>query len=175
MAHSIIRQESCFNEFAQSTAGAKGLMQLMSGTAEYTRRKTPGLIPAKYSLFNKSHNLLLGCQHLADLSEIYGHNIILIAAAYNAGRHNLKKWMHNFSNKSIDKQIIFVELIPFKETRNYAQRIAENFGIYKKRCKIKRQLKVFDFWSLNKYKHNTMAIVRLILTVKSNNFEIYLL
>lgn len=128
-AHAIIRQESRFQPDAMSTAGAQGLMQLMPATAARTT-KAHKIKPKK--LTDPKHNVHVGCLHLKELLEKYNGSMILAAAAYNAGSTAVDKWLNQYGDPRhphVDT-IDWVESIPYAETRNYVQRIMENYHCY---------------------------------------------
>ena len=130
---SIIRQESEFDMTAHSHAGAQGLMQLMPYTAKLVSKQ------AKLS-YNKSrlttdpeYNIKLGSHYIAGLILEYDGAYPFAVAAYNAGPKRVKYWKKINKNPQ-KKQINFVdwvELIKFKETRNYVQRVLENYNVYR--------------------------------------------
>ena len=129
--HAIIRQESRFKATALSSAGAMGLMQLMPETAKLTAKKFNLLTG---HLHNEEINLIIGSHHLYDLFQKYNQNIALTAAAYNAGSAAVDRWIQKFGDprhSGVDSHD-WVELIPYAETRNYVQRIYENYEAYKK-------------------------------------------
>lgn len=129
-AHAIIRQESRFRHDEKSTAGALGLMQLMPTTAEQIS-KTHKI--KKRPLTNPQHNVTLGCHHLKDLLKYYNGSHILAAAAYNAGTKPVDEWIQQLGDPRhphVDS-VDWVESIPYFETRNYVQRVMENYHCYK--------------------------------------------
>jgi soluble lytic murein transglycosylase len=128
-SHAIIRQESRFKADAVSSAGALGLMQLMPATADKTVKKHK---LKKGSLTHAATNVSIGTRHLKDLVDRFGGSMILAAAAYNAGVNAVENWLITFGdprNPSVDA-IDWVELIPYFETRNYVQRVLENYYCY---------------------------------------------
>lgn len=129
-AHAIIRQESRFQHDAVSSAGAKGLMQLMPATAALTEKRYK--IKRK-NLTDPQHNVRLGSYHLKDLMDKYRGSIILVAAAYNAGSAAVDRWIEDFGDpRSGQVNVIdWVESIPYAETRNYVQRVLENYHCYR--------------------------------------------
>ncbi|WP_010299267.1 lytic transglycosylase domain-containing protein [Candidatus Odyssella thessalonicensis] len=129
-AHAIIRQESRFQHDAVSSAGAKGLMQLMPATAALTEKRYK--IKRK-NLTDPHHNVRLGSYHLKDLMDKYRGSIILVAAAYNAGSAAVDRWIEDFGDpRSGQVNVIdWVESIPYAETRNYVQRVLENYHCYR--------------------------------------------
>jgi len=129
---SLIRQESNFDTFAKSPVGARGLMQIMPSTAKVEAR----LMKRPLSLYALTHdpntNVEIGSHYLQRLLESYDNHQALALAAYNAGPSNVNKWIKIYGDprtKEIDT-ITWMESIPFKETRNYVQRIMENHYIY---------------------------------------------
>lgn len=135
VVYAIARQESTFNAKAVSHAGARGLLQLMPGTARATAR-TYGLSFDNGRLISDpAYNAQLGAAHLGELIAEYNGSYILTFAAYNAGRGRVREWIEAYGdprNPSVDP-IDWVERIPFSETRNYVQRILENVQVYRAR------------------------------------------
>jgi len=125
--YAVARQESAFAEKARSSAGAMGLMQLMPATARSTARRN-GIKHRKQDLFKAEHNIQLGGYYLNQLLTQYNGNRILAAAAYNAGPHRVDRWVSkNPQDVSYD---IWIETIPFKETRGYVQNVLSFSVIY---------------------------------------------
>jgi len=132
LVHAIIRQESRFKADAISPAGAQGLMQLMPKTAIQTAKKMKARLG---SLCDPSVNVPLGCAHLQELMAYYKGSLILAIAAYNAGRTAVDAWIEKYGDPrepNIDL-IDWIETIPFAETRNYVQRVWENYAYYAQR------------------------------------------
>ncbi len=130
---SIIRQESEFDTSAHSSAGAKGLMQLMTYTARIVAKQAKIPYSKKKLTKNPKYNINLGSFYLAGLLLEYDGSYPFSIAAYNAGPKRVKYW--NKINKNPQKGNIdyvdWIELIKFKETRNYVQRVLENFNVYR--------------------------------------------
>ncbi|MFT4027761.1 MAG: lytic transglycosylase domain-containing protein [Novosphingobium sp.] len=131
MIHAITRQESQFAQNAISHAGARGLMQLMPGTA----REQAGKMGLPYDLgriiSDPTYNITLGDGYFTRLMNIYG-SYPLAVAAYNAGGGNVNKWLRaNGDPRSggVD-WVDWLEKIPLSETRNYVQRVLENAVVY---------------------------------------------
>lgn len=133
--YGVIRQESAFNASVRSYAGAMGLMQLMPATARYVAKKLlkKKRSPKRRDLINPKTNIELGTAYLADVFSRLGENPVLATAAYNAGPHRVKRWLP----KSRLPADIWVELIPFKETRGYVQRVFTYAAIYDHRLNRK--------------------------------------
>jgi len=120
-AMAISRQESAWNPQAQSSANARGLMQLLPSTAKATANNAKLPYAGEADLFKPLNNILLGTAHLAELNAKYPNNRILIASAYNAGAHRVEKWLARANGKlEMDE---FVASIPFYETRGYVQNV----------------------------------------------------
>ena len=133
--YAVARQESRFQVNAVSSAGARGLMQLMPGTAKETAGKI-GLAysPAKLTT-DPLYNTQLGASYLDRQLAAYDGSLLLAAAAYNAGPGNANKWITAFGDprsSEIDP-VVWVELIPFQETRKYVQRVFGNYMVYRAR------------------------------------------
>lgn len=129
----IIRQESMFDRYAISSAGAIGLMQLLPSTASHTARQCAIPHNKAAQLFDPDHNMRLGQAYLLKLIERYDGFIPMAAAAYNAGPGNVDKWVAQMGDPRTDQAewIDWVERIPFYETRNYVQRVWEAYSLYK--------------------------------------------
>ncbi|HIG09850.1 MAG TPA: lytic transglycosylase domain-containing protein [Alphaproteobacteria bacterium] len=128
----IAKQESEFFINAKSPSGALGLVQVMPNTAKITANNI-GIKYDKNKLFNDpDYNLTIGSNYLYSLINNYNGSIVLAIAAYNAGPTNVNKWLKKIGDprkKEID-YVTWIESIPFTETRNYVQRVLENFIIY---------------------------------------------
>ncbi len=135
LIYSIIRQESVFNQYAISTAKAKGLMQLRDGTACDTAKSINIKCNANKLTIDPEHNIKLGSNYLKNLLYQYDDSYLLTIIAYNAGPNKVQKWIDLFGDprdlKNLNKIIDWIELIPYAETRNYAQRVLENVQIYR--------------------------------------------
>ena len=132
LIHSVIRQESQFDPKAGSHAGAQGLMQLMPYTA---KRVSQGL-NLEYSKSKLTedpyYNVILGSAYLDTLLSNLDGSYILTLAAYNAGESRVAAWIKKYGDPRKDDidAVDWIELIPFKETRNYVQRVLENVQVY---------------------------------------------
>ena len=125
-ALSITRKESAFNPLAQSGVGARGLMQLMPRTAKETANYIQQRYSGKRDLYEPATNISLGTAYLAKMRDRFGSRIYA-TAAYNAGPHRVKRWLQDRGNLPLD---IWIELIPFKETRKYVQTVLEYGVVY---------------------------------------------
>lgn len=130
---SIIRQESSFSPHAVSSAGARGLMQIMPATAKQIARKKRKSFSVQKLNSNPDFNVELGSTYFAELLKRFKGSYILAIAAYNAGPTNVNKWLKSIGNPQEDiDPIDWIERIPFGETRNYVQRVLENLHIYRR-------------------------------------------
>ena len=123
--YAMMRQESAFMPDAISPVGARGLMQLMPATAKSVARKLKQRYPSKYELLQPEKNILLGTTYLKEVYQRF-ENPVLAIAAYNAGPHRVKRWLPE-DNMPAD---IWIELVPFKETRNYLKNVLAYTVIY---------------------------------------------
>ena len=128
--YGVARQESAFAPRAQSPAGALGLMQLMPATAAATARNANEPIPLAAALFDPVTNVHIASRHLAELLERYDGNRVLVAAAYNAGSHRVDRWLRDRPARPAD---IWIETIPFSETRDYVKNVLAFAYIYGQR------------------------------------------
>jgi soluble lytic murein transglycosylase len=132
MVHAITRQESQFSQNAVSHAGARGLMQLMPGTAREQAGKIGLSYDASALMSDPMYNLRLGDGYFARMMDYFGGSYPLAVAAYNAGPGNVNKWLRSNGDPrtgSVD-WIDWIERIPLSETRNYVQRVLENAVVY---------------------------------------------
>ena len=130
---SIIRQESEFDLSANSHAGAKGLMQLMPYTAKLVAKQAKLPYSKSRLTTDPEYNINLGSHYIAGLILEYDGAYPFAIAAYNAGPKRVRYWKKINKNPQ-KKQINYVdwiELIKFKETRNYVQRVLENYNVYR--------------------------------------------
>lgn len=116
----ITRRESAYNPVALSPAGARGLMQLMPGTATQVSRQLGLNDPGPYGVLEPELNIRLGSTYLRDKLNRYQGNRLAATAAYNAGPGRVDQWLGTHSMESFD---LFVESIPFRETRDYVQAV----------------------------------------------------
>jgi soluble lytic murein transglycosylase len=131
----VIRQESAFDVAAVSSAGARGLMQLLPGTAKGVAKQAGVKFTQKRLTTDSHYNITLGRAYLDDLLSRFGGSYVLAAAAYNAGPNRVRDWIATYGDprqRSTDV-IDWIESIPFDETRNYVMRIIENTQVYRAR------------------------------------------
>lgn len=126
----FVRQESGFNPDATSPSGARGLMQLLPSTASFISRSTGQGRTGKSSLYEPETNLMLGQRYLEHLLEdpAINGNLLKMVAAYNSGPGNLAKWEKRIDDK--DDPLLFMESMPYAETRMFVERVLTNFWMY---------------------------------------------
>lgn len=135
LLYALSRQESEFNPGARSPVGARGLMQIMPGTARAIARQHKVRYRRADLTRNPSYNVMLGAAHLGDLLADYNGSYILTLVAYNAGPGRVRDWTEEFGDprdKAADP-IDWVERIPFTETRNYVKKILTGVQIFRSR------------------------------------------
>jgi soluble lytic murein transglycosylase len=131
----MVRQESAFDTGARSSAGARGLMQLLPATAKWTARELK--LGYSYDRLNSDpeYNLLLGQTYMQDLLDEFDGSYVLALVAYNAGPARARRWVRDngdLRDEQVDA-VDWIELIPFAETRNFIQRAMENLQVYRVR------------------------------------------
>ncbi|MCS7215543.1 MAG: transglycosylase SLT domain-containing protein [Thermodesulfovibrio sp.] len=122
----VMREESRFDLFARSPAGALGLMQLMPETAKREGKKIGVAFKNDSELFEVEKNILIGSFYLKKLIDEFGNKVIAIAA-YNAGEKAVSSWLKENSYGDIDE---FIEDIPFSETKGYVQKVLTSYFEY---------------------------------------------
>ena len=145
--YAIARRESAFAIDARSVANARGLMQLLPNTAQYLRKRAV----SNTQLTDPANNIALGGEYLAYLSSKVSDNIVLRTAAYNAGWRNVQQWL---PDKAMPMDH-WIELIPFKETREYVKAVIAYERIYAEQ--LQRQPATFP-------KHASQFVSSAILT-----------
>ena len=133
VVYAIARQESEFDPRSVSSAGAKGLMQLIASTARQTAAKVGVGFDDTRLLSDAAYNAQIGAAHLGQLLAQQQGSYILTFAAYNAGSGRVKEWIQTYGDprKPGVDPVDWIERIPFTETRNYVQRVYENMQIYR--------------------------------------------
>ncbi|MGV2182641.1 lytic transglycosylase domain-containing protein [Rhizobium rhizogenes] len=143
LAYAIARQESAFNPAAVSSANARGLLQLLPKTAKAVAGRH-GLAYSDAKLTQDAgYNATLGAHYLGEQIDAFGGSYILTFIAYNAGPNKVPEWISRYGDprgKSIDDVVDWIERIPFPETRNYVQRVMENYQVYKARLGQKTEI-----------------------------------
>ena len=143
----VIRQESEFDQRANSYAGARGLMQLMTYTAKLVAKQAKLPYVKSRLKSDPEYNVKLGSFYLAGLLEEYEGSYPFALAAYNAGPKRVKYWrkINGDPQKGKIDYVNWVELIKFKETRNYVQRVLENINVYRYILSGK-PIKIYNFF-----------------------------
>lgn len=130
----ITRQESGFDPLVRSPVGARGMMQLMPGTAQAVARRI-GVGYSPSAMDDAGFNMRLGASYLGQITDELGGSYAMAAAGYNAGPGRARQWASECGDprQSTVDPADFVECIPFAETRNYVMRIMENMQVYRAR------------------------------------------
>ncbi|MDE2576159.1 MAG: transglycosylase SLT domain-containing protein, partial [Rhodospirillales bacterium] len=129
----IIRQESSFDTTTVSPSGARGLMQLMPGTAASVAHQLAIPVSVSALVVDPDVNLRLGTAYLAQMLDRFQGCVPLAVAAYNAGPNRVDQWLAAIGDPRQPggpDMIDWIEQIPFGETRNYVQRVIENQVVY---------------------------------------------
>ncbi|MGE4408233.1 transglycosylase SLT domain-containing protein [Pseudomonas sp.] len=126
-AFAVTRQESAFMADARSHVGATGLMQLMPATARDTAKRFGIPLASPQQVLNPTTNIQLGTAYLSQIYGQFNGNRVLASAAYNAGPGRVRQWLRNAEHLSFD---VWVENIPFDETRQYVQNVLTYSVIY---------------------------------------------
>jgi soluble lytic murein transglycosylase len=126
LLYAVLRQESLYDAQAVSRAGALGLMQLMPDTARRVARRArrPAVGPAE--LFDPAVNIALGAAHLRELLDLFGGQLPLAIAAYNAGANPAARWLPDTARDAD----VWIENIPYNETREYVQRVLWHMTVF---------------------------------------------
>lgn len=142
--YAIARQESQFNPATYSSAKAMGLMQVTPEAGRQVAKVTGVSYDERRLMSDQSYNVQFGAAELGELVAQYGGNYVLAFAAYNAGRGSVAKWIARYGDpRDPDVDVVdWVECIPFSETRNYVQRVMENYQVYKVRFNIPSKLQM---------------------------------
>ena len=130
----LIRQESVFNQDARSRAGARGLMQIMPATGRRIARRLKEKWTSSRVLYEPDVNVRYGTSYLKNLLDQFDRNYALSFAGYNAGEHRVERWLPADKPMPAD---IWIENIPFKETRDYVKTVLANVSIYQNRLNDK--------------------------------------
>ncbi len=136
LAYAIARQESEFNVGAVSKAGARGLLQLMPATAKSVATRNGMSFSAPRLTSDAGYNATLGAHFLGEQLDRFNGSYVLTFAGYNAGPRRASEWVEKYGDprgKPIDQVVDWIERIPYSETRNYVQRVMENYEVYKAR------------------------------------------
>ena len=131
LAHGITRQESSYDPYAVSHAGARGMMQLMPGTAADWARKLDLAYDGSKLTDDPAYNVMIGSAYFRHLLDVWNGSVPLAVAAYNAGNGNVSKWIRAYGDPRGQVDTLkWIEAIPYTETRAYVQRVIENSVVY---------------------------------------------
>ncbi|HEX6660556.1 MAG TPA: lytic transglycosylase domain-containing protein, partial [Sphingomicrobium sp.] len=131
LAHGITRQESSFDPYAISHAGARGMMQLMTGTAREQADKMGVGYDGYRLISDPNYNVMIGSAYFQRMLNNWGGSVPLAVAAYNAGSGNVSKWIARYGDpRSQVDMLKWIEAIPYVETKAYVQRVIENSVVY---------------------------------------------
>ncbi|BBD36929.1 lytic transglycosylase [Aminobacter sp. Y103A] len=136
LAYAIARQESEFKVSAVSSAGARGLLQLMPGTARDLAKKAGMAFSQERLTTDAGYNATLGASFLGEQLGRFNGSYVLTFAGYNAGPRRADQWISRYGDprgKDVDTVVDWIERIPYAETRSYVQRVMENYQVYKMR------------------------------------------
>lgn len=136
-AQALARQESALFPWARSSVGARGLMQLIPRTAKRTAKSLKLKYKGSKRLYDPDFNVQLGTAYLAQMYRQFDKNRIYATAAYNAGPHRVSRWLKGREDLPLE---VFIELIPFDETRTYVQNVLSFSVIYAQRKGQPRQM-----------------------------------
>ena len=125
--YGVMRQESAMNSIARSHAGARGLMQLMPATAKDVAKQLKIKSPNRNALLGPKLNVQLGSKYLRLMLDRYDDQQVLATASYNAGPHRVKRWLPPKEKMSAD---VWVDTIPYDETRKYVRRVMAYSTVY---------------------------------------------
>jgi soluble lytic murein transglycosylase len=136
LAYAIARQESEFNVAAVSAAGARGLLQLLPGTAKDMAKQNGMPYSLDRLTADAGYNATLGAAFLSEQLDRFDGSYILTFAGYNAGPRRAQQWVAKYGDprgRKLDQVVDWIERIPYTETRNYVQRVMENYEVYRMR------------------------------------------
>ncbi len=123
----VIKRESDYLPRATSSAGARGLMQIMPVNVEWFSHKAGRDGITADDLYDPEINIHLGCWYLYYLGEMFDYDPVLMVCSYHAGQGNVQNWLKNYSS---DGKTLTIDEIPMSDTRTYAQRVVNSYAIY---------------------------------------------
>lgn len=132
LVHAVIREESRFNQNANSNKAARGMMQVLDGTAKHVGKQAGVNVDVSMMRKSADYNVAVGSRYLADLRAQYGGNTMLALAAYNAGPQRADEWLTRFGDPRGGRvdAVDWAENIPFRETREYVQKVMGSYIVY---------------------------------------------
>jgi len=129
----MIREESRFNSWDESVAGARGLMQIIFSTGEWIAQKINLEEFNDEMLFDPEINIDLGCWYINYLEERFSNDSILVISGYNAGPGTTSKWLKQYDRSDLDN---FVENVPYSETREHIKKVIKSYHMYKRLTQV---------------------------------------
>jgi len=129
----MIREESRFNPWNESVAGARGLMQIIFSTGEWIAQKLNLEDFTDEMLFDPEVNIDLGCWYIDYLKERFTNDSILVISGYNAGPGTTSKWLKQYDRSDLDN---FVENVPYSETREHIKKVMKSYQMYKRLAQV---------------------------------------
>lgn len=154
LVSAIIKVESGYDVKAKSHKNARGLMQISPTTGEWASRELNISDFTLEKLYDPEKNIMIGCWYLDILRQEFNNDLQLILAAYNGGSGNVTKWLNN---KHYSKNGKTLDVIPFKETKDYVDKVMKNYKMYKK---------IYDedyFYKENSMLHQTAYVLKTII------------
>ena len=132
LVHAVIREESRFNQNANSNKAARGMMQVLDGTAKHVGKQAGINVDVSMMRKSEDYNVAVGSRYLADLMQQYQGNPMLALSAYNAGPQRADDWLQRFGDPRGGKvdTVDWAENIPFRETREYVQKVMGSYMVY---------------------------------------------
>lgn len=132
LVHALIREESRYNHLALSRSNAIGLMQLLPGTAYGVAKRLGVRLAGTERIHDPPTNIKLGTAYLASTLKRAGGNALLAVAGYNGGPNAVHAWHNRFRQRGVCDFDVFVEEIPFTETRDYVRKVFGTFWNYER-------------------------------------------
>jgi len=129
----MIREESRFNSWNESVAGARGLMQIIFSTGEWIAQKLNLEDFNDEMLFDPEVNIDLGCWYINYLNERFSNDSILVISGYNAGPGTTSKWLKQYDRADLDN---FVENVPYSETREHIKKVIKSYQMYRRLAQV---------------------------------------
>lgn len=133
LVHAVIREESRFEQNANSNKSARGMMQVLDGTAKHVGRSVGVNVDVGMMRKSSDYNVAIGSRYLGDLLQQYQGNTMLALAGYNAGPQRADEWLGRFGDPRGGRvdAVDWAENIPFRETREYVQKVMGSLIVYK--------------------------------------------
>ena len=129
----MIREESRFNPWNESVAGARGLMQIIFSTGEWIAQKLNVEDFNDEMLFDPEVNIDLGCWYIDYLKERFSNDSVLVISGYNAGPGTTSKWLKQYDRSDLDN---FVENVPYSETREHIKKVIKSYQMYQRLVQV---------------------------------------